>query len=304
MSRKILITGSSGFIASYLIPELVKLGDAVVGFDLAPPIESIASLGDYYRGDLADPRDLYRIMLIERPTHVVHLASILAGPCEDNPGRGYAVNFGSALTLLDAGKAADIQSFVLASSISVFGRGLAEPVPDDAIKEPETIYGKTKLASEQLLDWYRKKQNMNGIALRFPWVFGPGRERGITALYSSKLLDKVARRESLVIDNPEEKGDWLYVKDVVRSLIMALTTRNQKQVAYNIMGGAYSIREALTIAREIVPESKITFSDTGTSKSPYPAEYSDASARKELGWKPAYTLREAIADHIAIVQKG
>ena len=106
MNRKILVTGSSGLIAGYLIPELDSTGAKVVGFDLAPPPESIASLGIYYRGDLSDPRDLYRLVLIERPTHIIHLASILAGPCEDNPGRGYAINFGSTLTLLDAGNAA------------------------------------------------------------------------------------------------------------------------------------------------------------------------------------------------------
>ena len=298
---KVLITGSSGFIAAYLIPALASEGTEIVGFDLAPAPDGIADKGVFYRGDLSAPRDLYRVMAAERPTHIVHLASILAGPCEDNPPRGFAVNFESTLTLLDAATAVGTEGFVLASSISVFGRGLPEPVSDDAPKDPATIYGKTKLASEQVLDWYRRKKGIGGIALRFPWVFGPGRERGITALYSSKLLDAVARREPLVIENPDETGDWLYVKDTIRALRMALTSKDQPQVGYNIMGGVHSIREVLSLAKEVVPEAQIEFREGGAAQSPYPSAYDDSRAREELGWKPHYSIAEAVADHIETV---
>lgn len=298
---KVLITGSSGFIASYLIPELHRGGAQIAGFDLAAAPKAISTYGTYYRGDLSSPRDLYRVLAVERPTHVVHLASILAGPCEDNPSRGFEVNFGSTLTLLDAASAVGVRHFVLASSISVFGRGLPEPVADDAPKEPATIYGKTKLASEQVLDWYRKKRDLEGIALRFPWVFGPGRERGITALYSSKLLDAVARREPLVIENPEEKGDWLYVKDVIRALQIALSAKGQAQTGYNIMGGVYSIRDVLTIAKELIPEAAVEFRPGGVAQSPYPSAYDDSKARQELGWKTQYPIRDAVRDHLEAV---
>lgn len=296
-----MVTGSSGFIASYLIPELHRGGAQIAGFDLAAPPTPIAGYGTYYRGDLSAPRDLYRALTIERPTHVVHLASILAGPCEENPSRGFEVNFGSTLTLLDAAVAVGVRHFILASSISVFGRGLPEPVADDAPKEPATIYGKTKLASEQLLDWYRKNREIEGIALRFPWVFGPGRERGITALYSSKLLDAVARKEPLVIVNPDERGDWLYVKDVVRALEIALSTEGQAQVGYNVMGGVYSIRDVLSIAKELMPEARIEFRPGGTPQSPYPSAYDDSKARQELGWKTEYPIRDAVRDHMETV---
>ncbi len=301
MSVKVLVTGSSGFIGSYLIPELHRGGAQIAGIDLAPPPATISACGTYYRGDLSSPRDLYRVLAVERPTHVVHLASILAGPCEENPSRGFEVNFGSTLTLLDAASAVGVRHFVLASSISVFGRGLPEPVADDAPKEPATIYGKTKLASEQVLDWYRKKREIEGIALRFPWVFGPGRERGITALYSSKLLDAVARKEPLVVESPDERGDWLYVKDVVRALQIALSVKGQGQVGYNIMGGVYSIRDVLTIAKELYPEAAIEFRPGGTPQSPYPSAYDDSRARDELGWKAQYPIREAVRDHIETV---
>ena len=298
---KVLITGSSGFIASYLIPQLAERGDEVVGFDLAPPPENLVPLGTFYRGDLSAARDLYRVMATERPSHIVHLASILAGPCEENPSKGFEINFGSTLTLLDAASAVGSSHFVLASSIAVFGRGVEEPVADDAVKEPATIYGKTKLASEQVVEWYRRKRNIEAIALRFPWVFGPGRERGITAMYSSKLLDAIARREPLVIDNPDERGDWLYVKDAVRAVLLALESSKQHQTGYNIMGSVHTIREVLTIATHIVPGASVEFKQGEGALSPYPSAYDDSKARKELGWAPTFSIEDAVKDHIGQV---
>ena len=243
---KVLVTGSSGFIAGYLIPALATEGAEIVGFDLAPPPDLIADKGSFYRGDLSATRDLYRVMATERPTHIVHLASVLAGPCEENPPRGFAINFESTVTLLEAATAVGTNGFVLASSISVFGRGVPEPVADDAPKDPATIYGKTKLASEQVLDWYRQKKGIQGIALRFPWVFGPGRERGITALYSSKLLDAVARREPLVIYNPDETGYVLIRNDFpVTPLLLARILGPLAEVSMRqsliMSGGSYGI---------------------------------------------------------------
>ena len=300
---KVLVTGSSGFLAGYLIPALSSDGASIVGIDIAPPPPAIESLGTFYRGDIASPHDVYRVMATEHATHVVHLASILAGPCEENPTRGFAINFGSTLTLLDAGSATGVERFIFASSIAVFGRGLVEPVSNDAPKEPATIYGQTKLACEQVLEWYRNKRNLSGIALRFPWVFGPGRERGITALYSSKLLDAIAKGERLVIDNPEETGDWLYVKDAVRALQLGIRGSDNHRTAYNIMGGVHAIRDVLDIAEKVAGTSLVEYRKGGGAKSPYPSEYDDSCARDEMGWAPAYSIEEAVRDHIATVRR-
>jgi UDP-glucose 4-epimerase len=299
-----LVTGGAGFIGSYLIPELLEAGAAVVAFDLTRDPASLSPVADritYVQGDLANTADLYRVMARQRITDVFHLGALLAGPCEDDPLRGFRVNLHSTQVLLDAAAALGVRRFVFLSSIAVFGRDVAEPVGDNALKNPETVYGQTKLAAEHLLHWYARRRGLDTRAVRFTWVFGPGRTTGITALYSSLILDAIARGAPVEVPNPEERGDWLYVRDAVKAIRMVWEAEEPGQRIFNIAGGTHSIREVLAIARRLRPEARISLAEGGANLSPYPAAYDDRAAREQLGWKPAYPIEAAVREHLEIV---
>ena len=301
---RVLVTGGAGFIGSYLVSRLLERGDEVTVFDMAAEPAGLATVKDrigYIRGDLGSPPDLYRAMLSCRPEGVFHLGAILAGPCEENPVRGCQVNFGSTQTLLDAAAALKTRKFFMVSSISVYGRDAQEPVADDAAKNPELIYGQTKLASEHLLNWYARTQGIDTCALRFTWVFGPGRTTGITALYSSLILDAIARGEAVTVPNPDERGDWLYVKDAVKAILLIWDRPSLPQRVYNIAGGVHSIREVVEIACRLRPGASVVLQEGGRTLSPYPVAYDDRRARADLGWAPDYTIEAAVAEHLKVV---
>lgn len=301
---KALVTGAAGFIGSYLIPRLLEEGFQVVAFDLAreaPSLNKVADKITYIRGDLSSESDLYRTMATHRITDVFHLGSVLAGPCEEDPLMGFQVNFRSTHVLLDASAALKINSFIMVSSISVFGRDVQEPVPDEAPKNPETIYGQTKLASEHLMLWYARKRGLDTRALRFAWLFGPGRTTGITALYSSLILDAIARGEPITVPNPDERGDWLYVKDAVKAIMNLWASKSLQQRIFNITGGVHSIREVVAIAKKFCPGAQVAFDEGGKSLSPYPVAYDDGPAQREFGWKPDYTIERAVREHLQVV---
>lgn len=301
---RVLVTGGAGFIGSYLIPKLLDQGLEVVVFDLAAEPKSLAPVWDrltYVKGDLGSPADLYRAMLTHRPEGVFHLGALLAGPCESNPVRGFRVNFGSTQVLLDASLALSVKKFFMVSSISVFGRDAVEPVSDQAAKNPETIYGQTKLASEHLLLWYARKHGLDTRALRFTWVFGPGRTTGITALYSSLILDAMARKEPITVPNPSEQGDWLYVKDAVKAIMALWEVLDPKQRIYTIAGGVHSIGEVVTMAKKIKGDAPVTLAAGDQTFSPYPVAYDDSAARRDLSWVPDYTMEAAVAEHLRVV---
>jgi nucleoside-diphosphate-sugar epimerase len=301
---KVLVTGGAGFIGSYLVPRLLEQDMEVVVLDLAPEPAALGAVRDritYVRGDLGSSADIYRVMLTHRPEGVFHLGAILAGPCEENPVLGFKVNFLSTQTLLDASVALRVKRFFMVSSISVFGRDVEEPVADQAVKNPETIYGQTKLASEHLMLWYSRKHGLDTRALRFTWVYGPGRTTGITALYSSFILDAMAVGKPLHIPNPDERGDWLYIQDAIKAILTLWEAQAPKQRIYNVAGGVHSIREVVGIAKTIRPDAPVTLQEGGKNLSPYPAAYDESVARKEIGWKPDYPIEKAVKEHIEIV---
>jgi len=298
---RVLVTGGAGFIGAYLVPALLARGYEVAVFDAAPSPPALADRVDYHRGDLGSAADVYRAMMRCRPQGVFHLGAILAGPCEENPQRGFAVNFGSTQVLLDASVALGVRKFFCVSSISVFGRDAREPVADDAVKNPETVYGQTKLACEHLLGWYAAKRGLDAGALRFTWVFGPGRTTGITAVYSSLVLDAIARGEPVTVPNPDERGDWLYVKDAVKAILSLWDAHGLSRRVFNIAGGVHSIREVVDIARKLRPDARVELAAGGSALSPYPVAYDDSAARRELGFRPDYTIEAAVAEHLRTV---
>lgn len=301
---QVLVTGGGGFIGSYLVPRLLDVGMDVIVFDLSqdpPALAPVRGRITYVRGDLGSQEDIYRVMLTYRPEGVFHLGAILAGPCEENPVLGFKVNFLSTHALLDASLGLKVQRFFMVSSISVFGRDVAEPVTDQAVKNPETIYGQTKLASEHLMLWYARKHGLDARALRFTWVFGPGRTTGITALYSSLILDAMAKGNPITIPNPDERGDWLYIKDAIKAIMKLWEAKEARQRIYNVAGGVHSIREVLGIAKRYRPEAPVTLEEGGKILSPYPAAYDDSTARREIGWEPGYTIEMAVKEHMEIV---
>ena len=300
---RVLVTGGAGFIGSYLLPRLLARGFQVAVFDAAADpvlLHPVRERITYIRGDLGSAPDLYRAMLSFKPEGVFHLGAILAGPCEENPILGFRVNFGSTQVLLDAALSLQVKKFFLVSSISVFGRDAAEPVTDDAPKNPETIYGQTKLAAEHLLLWYARKFGLDTCGLRFTWVFGPGRTTGITALYSSLILDAIARGKPLTVSNPDEKGDWLYIRDAVQAILALWDAETPKQRIFNVAGGVHAIREAVNLACKVRPEARVELLPGGPGLSPYPVAYDDTPFRSLLGWTPDYTLETAVREHLEI----
>ncbi|MCY4333075.1 MAG: NAD(P)-dependent oxidoreductase [Litoreibacter sp.] len=303
---RVLVTGATGFIGSYLIGGLLDRGHHVVATDIVPTPEALKGIDrlTYMRADLTQAEGVEGLLDESRANCVIHLAALLAEFCEAVPARGYRVNVMGTLSLLDACVAGEVDRLVMASTPAVFGRGLDEPVADDANKVPETVYGQTKLACEHILDWYRHKKALRVSAVHFPWVYGPGRVNGLTAEYSSKLLDAIALGREVIVETPDAVGDWLYVKDAVKALVLLAERKGDTpQVTYNTMGEVHSVAGAMAIAQEVYPEARITIRRNKAFHYPYAASFDDSRARAEIGWSPDYPVRRGIKDHVETIRK-
>jgi nucleoside-diphosphate-sugar epimerase len=198
-----LVTGAAGFIGSTLAERLLRDDADVVGIDC---------FTDYYARDIkernlkalrANPQfrfvearlqdaDLPRL-LADR-THVFHLAA-QAG-VRKSWGSDFAVytenNVAATQVLLEACVQAPIERLVYASSSSVYGDSVSIPMREDALPQPVSPYGVTKLAAEQLCYLYHSNYAVPAVSLRYFTVYGP-RQRPDMGFH--KFLRAVERGE-------------------------------------------------------------------------------------------------------------
>lgn len=300
---KALVTGCAGFIGSHLTGALLDRGAEVVGIDC---------FTDYYpraikESNLADSRrhagftlveariqDADLKDLLEGVTHVFHLAA-QAG-VRKSWGRDFRTytenNVEATQQLLEACVGRPLQRVVYASSSSLYGDNASIPMREDALPQPVSPYGVTKLAAEQLCYLYHVNYGVPASSVRYFTVYGP-RQRPDMAFHRFIRAAITGGPITLYGDGAQTR-DFTYVADAVAAT-MAAGERGVPGRAYNIGGGSrVSINDVLEIigglagrpleVRREAPQKgdmRDTFADT-------------ALARADLGFAPSVSLREGL----------
>jgi nucleoside-diphosphate-sugar epimerase len=302
---KALVTGAAGFIGSTLSERLLDDGAEVVGLDC---------FTDYYprptkERNLADLLKNPRFAFVESTiqdadlkgilatrTHVFHLAA-QAG-VRKSWGRDFAVytvnNIEATQVLLEAVAAArNIERVVYASSSSVYGDLVAMPMREDALPQPVSPYGVTKLAAEQLCYLYYTNYQVPAVSLRYFTVYGP-RQRPDMGFH--KFLRAAIRHEPMsLFGDGEQTRDFTYVHDAVSATIAA-ATRGVPGRVYNIGGGSrVSMNHVLEIIERVAGRQLVVNRDEA-QKGDMRHTYADTTlARHDLGFAPRVGLEEGLA---------
>ena len=243
---KALVTGTAGFIGSTLTERLLADGAEVIGIDSftdyyprATKEANLASLKASSRFQLIDARiqDADLGTLLRGCTHVFHLAA------QAGVRRSWGADFASYTTnnveatqvLLEACKDASLDRLVYASSSSVYGDLASMPMREDALPQPVSPYGVTKLAAEQLCNLYFVSYGVPVVSLRFFTVYGPRQrpDMGFHRFLRATLLDQPIT----LYGDGEQTRDFTFVHDVVDTLLAAAAKGLPGRV-YNVGGGS------------------------------------------------------------------
>jgi len=305
---KALITGVAGFIGSTLADRLVADGVDVAGIDCftdyypRPMKErNLAGLLNRSGFRLVESRiqdaDLHA--LLRDRTHVFHLAA-QAG-VRKSWGRDFEIytanNIEATQVLLEAvTKAPAIERLVYASSSSVYGDNTPMPFREDALPQPVSPYGVSKLAAEQLCYLYFANYNVPTTSLRYFTVYGP-RQRPDMGFH--KFLRATIRGEPIAVyGDGEQTRDFTFVHDAVTATIAA-ATRGVPGRVYNVGGGSrVSINEVLELIGRVAGRRPVVIVDSA-QKGDMRHTYADTSAaRADLGFVPKVGLEEGLtAEH-------
>jgi nucleoside-diphosphate-sugar epimerase len=301
---KALVTGAAGFIGSTLAERLVADGADVVGLDCFTDYYPRPVKEDNLSALLRGPRFRFVESTIQQAdlstllsdrTHVFHLAA-QAG-VRKSWGRDFAVytinNIEATQVLLEAIAQTSIDRVVYASSSSVYGDDVAMPMREDALPQPVSPYGVTKLAAEQLCHLYYTNHRVPAVSLRYFTVYGP-RQRPDMGFH--RFLTAAIRREPISLyGDGEQTRDFTYVHDAVAATIAAAAKGVPGRV-YNIGGGSrVSMNHVLEIVGRVTGRELVVSRDAA-QKGDMRHTFADTTrARRDLGFAPRVELEAGLA---------
>jgi UDP-glucose 4-epimerase len=298
-----LVTGVAGFIGSTLAGRLLADGADVIGIDCFTdyyprPIKerNLSSLTGRARFRFVESRiqDADLGGLLSDRTHVFHLAA-QAG-VRKSWGHDFSIytvnNIEATQTLLEACATLSLERVVYASSSSVYGDRVPMPMREDALPQPVSPYGVSKLAAEQLCYLYFANFGVPTVSLRYFTVYGP-RQRPDMGFH--KFLRATIRGEPITLyGDGEQTRDFTFVTDAVSATVAAATQGIPGRV-YNIGGGSrVSINHVLELVGRVAGRRPLITVDPA-QKGDMRHTYADTSlARADLGFAPAVGLEEGL----------
>ena len=289
----VLVTGGSGFIGSHVVDALLSKGYSVRVFDQVKP----ESKAEWVKGDLRSKEDAYNA--VRDVDAVFHLAAVAdVNVATTDPQLCLDINELGTLNLLNACSGQDVDHFVLASTVWVYGRAIGQVTEETPINMPADIYTKTKIGQEHLVHSWSKAHALRYTILRYDIPFGP-RMRSNMAI--AAFVRRAMNKEPISIFGDGKQGRcWIYVTDLAAAHPLALKPEAEGQII-NVAG-----REFVTIA-EIVELLKKKLGDFPVKQEPIrPGDFAGVKtsiqkAEKVLNWTPAVSFDEGLSKYVASV---
>ncbi len=166
---RVLIVGGAGYIGSHVCKALAARGDEPVVFDnLSRGHEHAVRWGPLIKGDIRNAGELDAALTAYQPSAVMHFAAnIEVGEGQKEPLAFWDNNVAGVVSLLQAMKRAGCHALVFSSTCATYGTPQSLPLTEDEPQTPINVYGRTKLAVEQLLADVSSAEDLRYAALRY-----------------------------------------------------------------------------------------------------------------------------------------
>jgi UDP-glucose 4-epimerase len=305
----LLVTGASGFFGGVLKRRLLREGHTVVNIDLEPDEDSLPGLTSI-QGDLRDPALLDRIFAEHRFDAIHHVAAQLAHGMKLDEHLLWTSNVDATRLLAEHARAAGIRPFVFVSTNCLWASNLGHPVNEDRdIPAPIELYGKSKLAAEQLLQDFTN--DLDVVILRCPTIMDAGRLGLLAILY--EFIDD--NKTVWVVGDGSNRYQFIYAEDLATACIQAASygrsdlfhigsdeVKSMRQVYEAVIqtsGSRSKVRslpKAPTIAA-MMAAHKLRISPLGPYHYKMIAEsfvFDTTRIKQRLGWQPTLTNEEML----------
>ncbi|HXX67254.1 MAG TPA: GDP-mannose 4,6-dehydratase [Polyangiaceae bacterium] len=294
---RVVVTGADGFVGRHLIDHLTECGDDVLA--LTGP-RSSSQLGPSV--DVLDDRALRGAIAPFAPDALVNLAGLSSiAECDADPMACFRVNLlGAAGVCLALRDVAPRARLVLIGSGEMYG-----PVPEGkraAESDPlvaTNVYAAAKVGAEVAAIAFHRSDGLDVVAARPFNHLGPGQRTTFSVPSFARQLEAIRARRAvgvLEVGNLDAVRDFLHVRDVVRAYRF-LIEHGASGASYNVCSG--EARTIRSIVEELIGlsgvDARIVVDPARVRPLDIPRLVGNPSRLWELGWKPRYAVRDALA---------
>ncbi len=301
-----LVTGGLGFIGAEVARVLAKTGETTIVFDIHDGKNLLKDMQEkvtVVKGDVSNYSHVFNVVKNFNINLIYHLGSMLSIPSDADPWSSFRVNAQGTFHVLEAARVLGVKKVIFSSTVATYGTDSRENVIDDyTLQRPVLFYGCTKLFSELIGRFYKRKFSLDFRGVRFPAIIGPGVKTPGVAQYNSWAIEEACKGKPFKIwVTPETRCNVMYYKDAALSMIQCADAplENIKMVVYLVGGLHLSARELVDAIKKFIPDAQLEFAPDKKileimSSKPIDSRY----AREELGWVDQYPLDRAIEDFI------
>jgi len=304
----VLVTGGAGYVGSHTCKALSRAGFQPVTLDnLATGHRWAVKWGPLEIGDVRDTGLVEALMRRYRVTAVFHFAALsLVGRSAELPFEYYDVNVGGALSLSLAMRNLGLRRLVFSSTCAVYGMPPHLPIAEDTPTLPVNVYGRTKLAAENLFSDLARANVIDVAMLRYFNAAGADSEGEIGEAHDPEshliplairaALDPAETLKVFGTDYPTPDGtclrDYIHVEDLAAAHLRALDLlqKTPGHHAFNLGTGVpVSVREVLASVERLSGRPVKIVESPRRVGDPERLFASPEKARRELGWTAGST---------------
>ena len=305
-NKKILITGSDGFIGSHLTETLVTMGcdvKAIVYYNsfnswgwLDESPKEIKKEMDVFAGDIRDPYGMKKAM--QGCDIVFHLAALIAIPYSyHSPDTYVDTNIKGTLNILQAARELGIEKVIHTSTSEVYGTARYVPIDEDHPLQGQSPYSATKIGADQIaLSFYRSFDTPVSIIRPFN-TYGP--RQSARAVIPAIITQIAAGHRELRLGSLHPTRDFSYVNDTVKGFIAVAESENSLGEVINI-GSNYEVSigdlvQTITAIMKANIEINTDDNRIRPEKSEVERLWADNKKAAHLtGWQPEYAGMEGL----------
>jgi GDP-4-dehydro-6-deoxy-D-mannose reductase len=301
---RVLITGGTGFLGSYLTELLAGGGDQVTRTYIVDPDPFLAAKGGSVttrRLDVTDRPAVVRTLEEVRPEVVYHFAGQpYVKPSWDDPLGTFDVNVNGTLHFLEWIRTnAPTTRFAFAGSGAAYGIHERQPMDEDTPLRPSSPYASSKAMGDLLCFQYCSSYGVPTYRFRIFGTTGPGKVGDAPNDFASQVarLEVTDGARVMEVGNVDTFRDVTDVRDSVRAMAM-IVARGTPGEAYNIGSGEpRSVRAILDTLRRLATQPIEVRQDVARIRRvDEPVIQADNRRLRALGWAPEIPWERTLED--------